>query len=116
MRNGILIVESNVYRLITLKHFISSEFRISVNIAIADTEEQAMTKLATCKPSNVIFVTSSGLEGVVEILKKKKVNRLNSEITLLATRDEEMGAVTKRRSKFLENGQTEPGHLLGLAG
>jgi len=87
-KSQIVIIENNVYRLITLKHFIASEFRIDARLSCADSMEEAEGLLQGIKSVNVIFQTRNGFEDLIAILRRKKVNRLNSDIVLLATRVE----------------------------
>ena len=87
MKNRFLIIEDDFYRYFTLRQVLKTALNLRFTIEVAEDQGEVVAVASTYKHGQVIFHQDGGILGLIDHFKKKKVNRLNSDIRLLVTRE-----------------------------
>ena len=87
MKNRFLIIEDDFYRYFTLRQVLKTALNLRFTIEVAEDQGEVVAVASAYKHGQVIFHQDGGILGLIDHFKKKKVNRLNSDIRLLVTRE-----------------------------
>ncbi|MFK7823392.1 MAG: hypothetical protein AB8G05_04515 [Oligoflexales bacterium] len=85
MKTQILIIEDNCYKYFTTKQLLEAKLNVKLKVEGVKSEEDLVEKAGQFKTNNIIFRPEGGVVELLKILKKRGVNRLNTDITLLLT-------------------------------
>lgn len=100
MKTRIIVIEDSMYKSFTAKQILESQLKLPVDVIDMGCGE-SLKKLANGLHSETVVIRQTGgVSELLDLLKKKKVNRRNSEITLLLIEDFE-DAVISQFEKFL---------------
>lgn len=103
MKNRILIIEDDFYRYFTLRQVLHSALNLRFTIEVAEDQKKMATVASAYKKGQVILHQDVGVLGLIAHFKKKKVNRLNSDIKLLVTRELESQIKSQFRNHLPES-------------
>ena len=85
MKTQILIIEDNCYKYFTTKQLLEAKLNIKLKVEGVKSNEDLVNKARQYKATNIIYRPEGGVVELLKIMKKRRVNRLNSELTLLLT-------------------------------
>lgn len=87
MKNRILIIEDNYYKYFATKQVLESQLRIGIEVLGAKSDEEVEQTIREKMPQSIIATPSGGVADLLALLKKRNVNRRNSEVIMLVTPD-----------------------------
>lgn len=85
MKAQILIIEDNCYKYFTTKQLLEAKLNIKLKVEGVDSLKDLEDKARRYKGNNIMYRPEGGVIELLKILKKRRVNRLNTEVTLLLT-------------------------------
>ena len=85
MKRQILIIEDNYYKFFTMKQVIETHLRLKVNVVGANNEAELRLATGEVGPGNIIIKPEGGVVELIENLRKRRLNRRNSEVTFVIT-------------------------------
>ena len=85
MKTKWLIIEDNYYRFFTTKQVLETRFRLPLKLEGASTRQALNDRASQFKQGHIIVSQSGGIPELIALFEKRRINRLNSEIVLLAT-------------------------------
>lgn len=85
MKNQIFIIEDNIYTFFTTKQILESSFNLKLSIIGCNTDKAIVDHTKNVKSANILRRPQGNIKELIQLLKKKKVNRLNTEIIMLIT-------------------------------
>ena len=85
MKTQILIIEDNCYKYFTTKQLLEAKLNLKLKVDGVESSEDLVEKAGQFKANNIVFRPEGGVVELLKILKKRGVNRLNTDITLLLT-------------------------------
>ena len=87
MRNKLLIIEDDVYRYFATKQILESQLRLSVTVVGVDCQAGLLEEAKGYKPSAILFHPKGGVVELIKTMKRRHVNRINTEIMLVVTNE-----------------------------
>jgi hypothetical protein len=100
MKNKLLIIEDNICKFFTMKHLLESQLKVSVK-TIDTTDARMLFSVANdLEPNAIMFCPNGGVGDLLERMKKRGVNRRNTEITLLHFHDTDEYSLAKIHEAF----------------
>jgi hypothetical protein len=100
MKTKLLIIEDNICKFFTTKQVLEAQLRVSVN-AIDSSDTQHLFEIATdLDPDTILFCPHGGVIDLLENMKKRGVNRRNTEITLLHFQETDSHRYAKIQAAF----------------
>lgn len=85
MKTKILIIEDEFCRFFPTKQILESQLKVPVRIIGATSQSDMIAQTVAYAPHTVVLQGTGGVADLLKKLRDKKVNRLNSEITLMIT-------------------------------
>ena len=102
MKNKVIIIEDNDYKYFTTKAVLQSQLKLDVHTQTAESGQELVQATAGFNPNQIIFKPQGGVADLLFKLKKRKINRRNTEIILISASevgDDHM----ERFQDYLEN-------------
>lgn len=83
MKAKLMIIEDNVYRMFTTKQLLESQLNLPVQVVGVTTDRELRAATASLTPDMVIVRPKGGVIELMAAMKKRNVNRRNTEVTLV---------------------------------
>ena len=104
MKNKVLIIEDNDYKYFTTKQILTSQLKLTVQVFGVQSAKELVEATADVNPNQIIFRPSGGVAELLMKLKRRKINRRNTEIVLISASEMDPDAVN-RAQEFIEGFQ-----------
>ena len=95
MKTKVVIIEDNFCKYFTTKQVLESQLKIEVSVVDVSMGGDIAEAMAAVGPDVIVFRPNGGVTDLLEKLKKRHINRRNTEITLVLA--EEFDADVSRR-------------------
>lgn len=83
MKNKILIIEDNFCKFFTIKQVIEAQLKLKIKADQSSSVEKILDIAKDYSPDSIVYCPNGGVIDLLNKMKKKGVNRRNTEITLL---------------------------------
>ena len=85
MKNQLLIIEDNENSFFSTKQMLEAQFKLPVRLVQIQKESELSEILAAFRPSDVLLRHEGSIFDIFNYIKRRRVNRLNADVTLVAT-------------------------------
>ena len=83
MKNKILIIEDNYYKYFATKQVLESQLKVGIEVVGATNEDEMNSMINEMMPYLIINRPKGGIADLLTKMKRRKINRRNSEIVHL---------------------------------
>ncbi len=104
MKNKVLIIEDNDYKYFTTKQILTSQLKLVVEVQGVHSAKELVEATDGINPNQIIFRPSGGVAELLMKLKRRKINRRNTEILLICAADMDPDVVD-RAQEFIKGFQ-----------
>lgn len=87
MKNKILIIEDNYYKYFATKQVLESQLKVGIEVVGATNEDEMNSMINEMMPYLIINRPKGGIADLLTKMKRRKINRRNSEIVLMIAPD-----------------------------
>ena len=87
MKTKLLIIEDNFSKFFATKQVLESQLKLEVSTRDIRSGRELVDAAAAFAPDMVMIRPGGGITGLLDLMKKRRINRRNTEITLLLTQD-----------------------------
>jgi CheY-like chemotaxis protein len=84
MKNKVLIIEDNDYKYFTTKAILQSQLKLDVQTGNVLSGQELLQATSGFSANQIIFRPQGGVADLLMKLKKRKINRRNTEIVLIS--------------------------------
>jgi DNA-binding NarL/FixJ family response regulator len=87
MKTKVMIIEDNPCKFFTMKAVIEAALKVEVTVNEVQTSRELADAAAAANPDVVLFRPEGGVAELLESLKKRRINRRNTEVTILVAEE-----------------------------
>lgn len=100
MKTKLLIIEDNICKFFTTKQVLEAQLRMIVTAIDASDAQSLFDVATTLAPDSIVYCPHGGVVDLLNKMKKRGVNRRNTEITLLHFQETDSLMLAKIQAAF----------------
>lgn len=90
MKHRILIIETNFYKFFTTKLVMETQLKLKLRVHESSNINSIVDYVYDFSPSSIVYCPNGGIVDLLKKMRKKGVNRRNTQITLVLADETEL--------------------------